>query len=250
MPNDFDFASMVFNEAVMRERLEEETYLALKDTIKRGAPLGRHIATPVAAAMKDWAIEKGATHYTHWFQPLNGITAEKHESFLSPAANGGAILDFSGKELVIGESDASSFPSGGLRATFEARGYTAWDPTAYAFIKEDTLCIPTVFLSYDGDALDKKTPLLRSVQLISREALRLVRAMGREDIERIYPTVGAEQEYFLIDKELWAKRRDLVLCGRTLFGAKPAKSQELDDHYFGALDARVKAFMAELDREL
>ena len=250
MPNDFDFASMVFNEAVMRERLEEETYLALKDTIKRGAPLGRHIATPVAAAMKDWAIEKGATHYTHWFQPLNGITAEKHESFLSPAANGGAILDFSGKELVIGESDASSFPSGGLRATFEARGYTAWDPTAYAFIKEDTLCIPTVFLSYDGDALDKKTPLLRSVQLISREALRLVRAMGREDIERIYPTVGADQEYFLIDKELWAKRRDLVLCGRTLFGAKPAKSQELDDHYFGALDARVKAFMAELDREL
>ena len=250
MPNDFDFASMVFNEAVMRERLEEETYLALKDTIKRGAPLGRHIATPVAAAMKDWAIEKGATHYTHWFQPLNGITAEKHESFLSPAANGGAILDFSGKELVIGESDASSFPSGGLRATFEARGYTAWDPTAYAFIKEDTLCIPTVFLSYDGDALDKKTPLLRSVQLICREALRLVRAMGREDIERIYPTVGAEQEYFLIDKELWAKRRDLVLCGRTLFGAKPAKSQELDDHYFGALDARVKAFMAELDREL
>ena len=250
MPNDFDFASMVFNEAVMRERLEEETYLALKDTIKRGAPLGRHIATPVAAAMKDWAIEKGATHYTHWFQPLNGITAEKHESFLSPAANDGAILDFSGKELVIGESDASSFPSGGLRATFEARGYTAWDPTAYAFIKEDTLCIPTVFLSYDGDALDKKTPLLRSVQLICREALRLVRAMGREDIERIYPTVGAEQEYFLIDKELWAKRRDLVLCGRTLFGAKPAKSQELDDHYFGALDARVKAFMAELDREL
>jgi glutamine synthetase len=250
MPNDFDFASMVFNEAVMRERLEEETYLALKDTIKRGAPLGRHIATPVAAAMKGWAIEKGATHYTHWFQPLNGITAEKHESFLSPAANGGAILDFSGKELVIGESDASSFPSGGLRATFEARGYTAWDPTSYAFIKDNVLCIPTAFCSYGGEALDKKTPLLRSVQLICREALRLVRAMGREDIERIYPTVGAEQEYFLIDKELWAKRRDLVLCGRTLFGAKPAKSQELDDHYFGALDARVKAFMAELDREL
>lgn len=250
MPNNFDFGSMVFNEAVMRERLAEDTYAALKDTIKRGAPLARHIATPVAAAMKEWAIEKGATHFTHWFQPLTGITAEKHEAFIAPGANGGAILDFSGKELVVGESDASSFPSGGLRATFEARGYTAWDPTAYAFIKEDTLCIPTVFLSYDGDALDKKTPLLRSAQLINKEALRLVHAMGRQDIERVTPSVGAEQEYFLVDKELWARRRDLVLCGRTLFGAKSAKSQELDDHYYGTLDTRVKAFMAELDREL
>ena len=250
MPNNFDFGSMVFNEAVMRERLAEDTYAALKDTIKRGAPLARHIATPVAAAMKEWAIEKGATHFTHWFQPLTGITAEKHEAFIAPGANGGAILDFSGKELVVGESDASSFPSGGLRATFEARGYTAWDPTAYAFIKEDTLCIPTVFLSYDGDALDKKTPLLRSAQLINKEALRLVHAMGRQDIERVTPSVGAEQEYFLVDKALWAKRRDLVLCGRTLFGAKSAKSQELDDHYYGTLDTRVKAFMAELDREL
>ncbi len=250
MPNKFDFGSMVFNEAVMRERLAEDVYAALKETIKCGAPLARHIATPIAAAMKDWAIEKGATHFTHWFQPLTGITAEKHEAFISPGSNGGAILDFSGKELVVGESDASSFPSGGLRATFEARGYTAWDPTAYAFIKEDTLCIPTVFLSYDGDALDKKTPLLRSAQLINKEALRLVRAMGRTDIERITPSVGAEQEYFLVDKALWAKRRDLVLCGRTLFGAKPAKSQELDDHYYGTLDTRVKAFMADLDREL
>lgn len=250
MPANFEFGSMVFNEAVMRERLAEDTYAALKDTIKRGAPLARHIATPVAAAMKEWAIEKGATHFTHWFQPLTGITAEKHEAFISPGANGGAILDFSGKELVIGESDASSFPSGGLRATFEARGYTAWDPTAYAFIKEDTLCIPTVFLSYDGDALDKKTPLLRSAQLINKETLRLVRLMGRQDISRITPCVGAEQEYFLVDRRLWAQRRDLVLCGRTLFGAKPAKSQELDDHYYGTLDTRVKSFMAELDREL
>ncbi len=250
MPTKFEFGSMVFNEAVMRERLAEDTYAALKDTIKRGAPLARHIATPVAAAMKEWAIEKGATHFTHWFQPLTGITAEKHEAFISPGTNGGAILDFSGKELVIGESDASSFPSGGLRATFEARGYTAWDPTAYAFIKEDTLCIPTVFLSYDGDALDKKTPLLRSAQLINKETLRLVHLMGRDDIGRITPCVGAEQEYFLVDSRLWAKRRDLVLCGRTLFGAKPAKSQELDDHYYGTLDTRVKSFMAELDREL
>ena len=250
MLHDFSFGSLVFGEAVMRERLPEETYAALKDTIRRGAPLGRHIATPVAAAMKDWAIEKGATHFTHWFQPLTGVTAEKHDSFLSPMPGGGAILDFSGKELVMGEPDASSFPSGGLRATFEARGYTAWDPTAYAFIKDGALCIPTVFCSCDGDALDKKTPLLRSMELIGREALRLLRALGREDVQRVFPTVGAEQEYFLVDEALWARRRDLVLCGRTLFGAKPAKSQELDDHYFGALAPRVQAFMRELDGEL
>ncbi len=250
MPNDFSFGSMVFGEAVMRERLPEETYAALKDTIRRGAPLGRHIATPVAAAMKEWAIEKGATHFTHWFQPLTGVTAEKHDSFLSPTPGGGAILDFSGKELVMGEPDASSFPSGGLRATFEARGYTAWDPTAYAFIKDGTLCVPTVFCSCDGEALDKKTPLLRSMELIGREALRLLKSLGRQDVGRVFPTVGAEQEYFLVDETLWAKRRDMVLCSRTLFGAKPAKSQELDDHYFGALAPRVQGFMRELDSEL
>lgn len=244
------FGSMVFGESEMRARLPEETYEALRETIRRGQPLGRHIAGPLANAMKDWAIEKGATHFTHWFQPLTGVTAEKHDAFISVGPDGNAIEEFSGRELVMGEPDASSFPSGGLRATFEARGYTAWDPTSFAFIKDGTLCIPSVFCSYGGDALDKKMPLLRSIELVEKQALRLLHAMGVDDVARVKPTVGAEQEYFLVDAQLCAKRRDLVLCGRTLFGAKPAKSQELDDHYFGAIDERVQAFMAELDEEL
>ncbi|HOG00084.1 MAG: Glutamine synthetase [Firmicutes bacterium ADurb.Bin248] len=245
-----EFGSMVFGEAEMKRRLPEETFEALRETIRRGRPLGRHIAGPLANAMKEWALEKGATHFTHWFQPLTGVTAEKHDSFIAPGPEGGAIAEFSGRELVMGEPDASSFPSGGLRATFEARGYTAWDPTSFAFIKDGTLCIPSVFCSYGGDALDKKMPLLRSVELIERETLRLLRAYGVKDVSRVTPTVGAEQEYFLVDAELCAKRRDLVLCGRTLFGAQPAKSQELDDHYYGAIEGRVQAFMRELDGEL
>ncbi len=250
MKDMIGFGSMVFGEAEMRARLPEETFEALRETIRRGQPLGRHIAGPLANAMKEWALEKGATHFTHWFQPLTGFTAEKHDSFIAPAPDGGAIAEFSGRELVMGEPDASSFPSGGLRATFEARGYTAWDPTSFAFIKDGTLCIPSVFCSYGGDALDKKMPLLRSVELIEREALRLLHAYGMRDVAHVTPTVGAEQEYFLVDAELCARRRDIMLCGRTLYGAKPAKSQELDDHYFGAIDARVQAFMKELDREL
>ena len=240
---------MVFNDKVMRARLPKEAYKAMRKTIDEGKRLDIDTANIVASAMKDWAVELGATHFTHWFQPMTGITAEKHDSFISTQPDGSVIMEFSGKELVRGEPDASSFPSGGLRATFEARGYTAWDPSSYAFIKDGVLCIPTAFCSYGGEALDKKTPLLRSMESINREALRILRLFG-SDATSVKTTVGAEQEYFLIDKALYDKRRDLILCGRTLFGAKPPKGQELDDHYFGAIKPRVKAFMAELNDEL
>ena len=243
------FGSMVFNEAVMKERLPKDTYKALKCTIRQGTALDAQIAGVVANAMKDWAIEKGATHFTHWFQPMTGITAEKHDSFISPCADGTVIMEFSGKELIKGEPDASSFPSGGLRATFEARGYTAWDPTSYAFIKDDTLCIPTAFCSYTGEILDKKTPLLRSMEAISKQACRVLKLFGK-DVARVTTTVGPEQEYFLIDKEDYKKRPDLILTGRTLFGAMPPKGQELEDHYFGTIRPRVKAFMKDLNDEL
>ena len=243
------FGSMVFNEAVMKEKLPKDVFRALKQTIRHGLALDPQIAGVVANAMKDWAIEKGATHFTHWFQPMTGITAEKHDSFISPCADGTVIMEFSGKELIKGEPDASSFPSGGLRATFEARGYTAWDPTSYAFIKDDTLCIPTAFCSYTGEILDKKTPLLRSMQAISAEACRVLKLFGK-DASRVTTTVGPEQEYFLIDKEDYKKRPDLILTGRTLFGARAPKGQELEDHYFGSIRPRVKAFMADLDEEL
>ena len=243
------FGSMVFNEAVMKEKLPKDVFRALKQTIRHGLALDPQIAGVVANAMKDWAIEKGATHFTHWFQPMTGITAEKHDSFISPCADGTVIMEFSGKELIKGEPDASSFPSGGLRATFEARGYTAWDPTSYAFIKDDTLCIPTAFCSYTGEILDKKTPLLRSMQAISAEACRVLKLFGK-DVARVTTTVGPEQEYFLIDKEDYKKRPDLILTGRTLFGARAPKGQELEDHYFGSIRPRVKAFMADLDEEL
>ena len=244
------FGSMVFNDAVMKERLPEEVYLSLQNTIKNGKHLDLSLANVVAAAMKDWAIEKGATHYTHWFQPMTGITAEKHDSFISPKDNATVIMEFKGKELVQGEPDASSFPSGGLRATFEARGYTAWDPTSYAFIKGKTLCIPTAFCSFGGEALDKKTPLLRSMEVLGKAAVKIVHLFGNEDVTQVRPTVGPEQEYFLIDKDLFFKRPDLVYTGRTLFGAMPPKGQELDDHYFGSIRPRVKAYMLELDEEL
>ena len=244
------FGSMVFNDAVMKERLPEEVYLSLQNTIKNGKHLDLSLANVVAAAMKDWAIEKGATHYTHWFQPMTGITAEKHDSFISPKDNATVIMEFKGKELVQGEPDASSFPSGGLRATFEARGYTAWDPTSYAFIKGKTLCIPTAFCSFGGEALDKKTPLLRSMEVLGKAAIKIVHLFGNEDVTQVRPTVGPEQEYFLIDKDLFFKRPDLVYTGRTLFGAMPPKGQELDDHYFGSIRPRVKAYMLELDEEL
>ena len=244
------FGSMVFNESVMKQRLPAATYDALKRTIARGKPLDLDVANVVAEAMKDWAIEKGATHYTHWFQPLTGVTAEKHDSFIKPTANGGVIMSFSGSTLVKGESDASSFPSGGLRATFEARGYTAWDPTSYAFIKGRTLCIPTAFCSYSGDALDQKTPLLRSMEAIERQAMRILRLFGDNDVHRVLATVGPEQEYFLVDKTVYEKRPDLQYCGRTLCGARPPKGQEMDDHYYGAIKPRVSAFMKELDEEL
>ena len=244
------FAENVFNDDVMRSRLPKETYRAMRHTIDEGTPLEPHVAMVVANAMKDWAIEKGATHYTHWFQPMTGITAEKHDSFLSVKGEGDIIMEFSGKELIKGEPDASSFPSGGLRATFEARGYTAWDPTSYAFIKDGTLCIPTAFCSYSGFALDKKTPLLRSMDALNRQAIRILRLFGNKEVRRVYPTVGPEQEYFLIDKDLYEKREDLKLTGRTLFGAKSPKGQELEDHYFGTLRPRVLAFMKELDEEL
>ncbi len=233
----------------MRERLPKETYQTLQKTIKHGKHLDINIANVVANAMKDWAIEKGVTHFTHWFQPMTGITAEKHDSFIAPTANGGVIMEFSGKELFKGEPDASSFPSGGLRATFEARGYTAWDPTSYAFIKDGILCIPTAFCSYNGEALDKKTPLLRSMEAVDKEATRLLRLLGRKT-EHVYSNVGPEQEYFLIDKEVFNKRKDLIYTGRTLFGARPPKGQELDDHYFGAITPRVVKYMKELDEEL
>ncbi len=244
------FGSMVFNDSVMKERLPKETYQALKRTMNEGRHLDPHIAGIVANEMKNWAIEKGATHYTHWFQPMTGVTAEKHDSFISPGADGGVIMEFSGKELIKGEPDASSFPSGGLRATFEARGYTAWDPTSYAFIKDGTLCIPTAFCSYCGEALDKKTPLLRSMQAINKQALRILRLFGRVEVGRVDTTVGPEQEYFLIDRALYEQRKDLLYTRRTLFGARPPKGQELEDHYFGAIRLRVSAFMKELDEEL
>ena len=244
------FGSLVFNDRVMRERLPKETYKALRKTMAEGRTLKPEVAGVVANAMKDWAIEKGATHFTHWFQPMTGITAEKHDSFISPTADGNVIMEFSGKELEKGESDASSFPSGGLRATFEARGYTAWDPTSYAFIKEGTLCIPTVFCSYGGEALDKKTPLLRSMEAVNRQALRILKLFGNTQVRHVTTTVGAEQEYFLIDREVFLKRKDLMYTGRTLFGTKPPKTQELDDHYFGSLKTRVKKYMKELNEEL
>ena len=244
------FGSLVFDDRVMRAKLPSDVYASLKRTIDEGASLDAHVADAVATAMRDWAVEHGATHFTHWFQPLTGITAEKHESFISPSPDGGVIMEFSGKELIQGEPDASSFPSGGLRATFEARGYTAWDPTSYAFIKGHTLCIPTAFCSYSGEALDKKTPLLRSMQALNKQALRVLRLFGNEDVKCVHPCVGPEQEYFLIDKAMYEKRKDLVFCGRTLFGAKPPKGQELDDHYFGAIKPRVEAYMEELNTEL
>ena len=244
------FGSLVFDDRVMRAKLPSDVYASLKRTIDEGASLDAHVADAVATAMRDWAVEHGATHFTHWFQPLTGITAEKHESFISPSPDGGVIMEFSGKKLIQGEPDASSFPSGGLRATFEARGYTAWDPTSYAFIMGHTLCIPTAFCSYSGEALDKKTPLLRSMQALNKQALRVLKLFGNEDVKCVHPCVGPEQEYFLIDKAMYEKRKDLVFCGRTLFGAKPPKGQELDDHYFGAIKPRVEAYMEELNTEL
>lgn len=244
------FGSYVFSDRIMRERLPKDTYKALKKTITDGKRLDPSITNVVASVMKDWAIEKGATHFTHWFQPMTGITAEKHDSFIEPEADGTVIMEFTGKNLMSGEADASSFPSGGLRATFEARGYTTWDPTSYAFIKNNTLCIPTAFCAYGGEALDKKTPLLRSMDAVSKHALRILRLFGNESARRVVATVGAEQEYFLIDKEMFNKRSDLLYCGRTLFGAKSPKDQQKDDHYFGTIKPRVKAFMKELDEEL
>ncbi len=244
------FGSLVFNDAVMKDRLPKDTYKALKKTIATGTHLELDVANVVANAMKDWAVEKGATHFTHWFQPMTGITAEKHDSFITPDGDDQILMEFSGKALVKGEPDASSFPSGGLRSTFEARGYTAWDPTSYAFIKDNTLCIPTAFCSYSGEALDKKTPLLRSMQALNQQALRVLSLFGVNDVKRVVSSVGPEQEYFLIDREVYLKRPDLMLCGRTLFGARPPKGQELEDHYFGTIKNRVSGFMRELDEEL
>ncbi len=244
------FGSNVYNDSVMRERLPKATYKALKKTIDEGLPLDLEIAEVVASSMKDWAIEKGATHYTHWFQPMTGITAEKHDSFINPTDDGKVILEFSGKELIKGEADGSSFPSGGLRVTFEARGYTAWDCTSPAFIKNNTLYIPTAFCSYTGETLDKKTPLLRSIECLSKNAVRLLKLFGNENVTRVAPTVGPEQEYFLIDKKMYDKRKDLIFTGRTLFGSKAPKGQEMDDHYYGSIKPRVSAFMEDLDLEL
>ena len=243
------FGSMVFDDRVMRSRLSAKVYRALRKTIDENAKLDVEVAEAVAMEMRDWAVEKGATHFTHWFQPLTGVTAEKHDGFITPSPDGGVIMEFSGKELIKGEPDASSFPSGGLRATFEARGYTAWDPTSYAFIKDHTLCIPTAFCSYSGDALDKKTPLLRSMQALNLQAKRILKLFGKE-VKYVRTSVGPEQEYFLIDKEMFEKRPDLVYTGRTLFGAMPPKGQELDDHYFGVIKPRVTAFMEDLNDEL
>ncbi len=244
------FGSLVFDDRVMKATLSSKVYNSLKKTIDEGVSLNPDVANAVAEAMKDWAIEHGATHFTHWFQPLTGITAEKHDSFISPAPDGRVIMEFSGKELIKGEPDASSFPSGGLRATFEARGYTAWDPTSYAFIKDKTLCIPTAFCSYGGEALDKKTPLLRSMQALNKQALRILKLFGNTDVKCVRTSVGPEQEYFLVDKEMYEQRKDLMFTGRTLFGAKPPKGQELDDHYFGVIKPRVAAYMADLNEEL
>ena len=244
------FGSMVFNDQKMQERLPKSTYKALKKTIQNGEPLDLSVANVVAAAMKDWAVEMGCTHYTHWFQPMTGITAEKHDSFIAPNGEGQVIMEFSGKELVKGEPDASSFPSGGIRATFEARGYTTWDPTSYAFVKDGTLYIPTAFCSYTGEVLDKKTPLLRSMERMNTEAVKILHLLGKENVTRVTTTVGPEQEYFLIDKDTYDQREDLIYTGRTLFGAKAPKGQELDDHYFGAIKTRVAAYMKDLDEEL
>ena len=244
------FGSMVFDDRVMRARLSAEVYRSLRDTMNKGKKLDLSVANAVADAMCAWAVENGATHFTHWFQPLTGITAEKHDGFISPAPDSHVIMKFSGKELITGEPDASSFPSGGLRATFEARGYTAWDPTSYAFIKEKTLCIPTAFCSYGGEALDKKTPLLRSMEALNRQALRVLHLFGNSDVTHVVTNVGPEQEYFLVDRDMYLKRKDLIYTGRTLFGAMPPKGQELEDHYFGAIKPRVKAFMEELNEEL
>ena len=244
------FGCLVFDDRVMKANLSADVYQSLRKTIDQGARLDISVANAVAAAMKDWAVGHGATHYTHWFQPLTGITAEKHDSFISPAPDGGIIMDFSGKELIKGEPDASSFPSGGLRATFEARGYTAWDPTSYAFIKGRTLCIPTAFCSYGGEALDKKTPLLRSMEALNRQAMRILKLFGNADVKCVRTSVGPEQEYFLIPRELYEQRKDLIYTGRTLFGAKPPKGQEMDDHYFGVIKPRVAAYMADLNEEL
>ncbi len=244
------FGSQVFNESVMRERLPRDVFKSLRKTIEQGRELDITVANSVANTMKDWAVEKGATHYSHWFQPMTGITAEKHDSFIAPAAGGRVIMEFSGRELIKGEPDASSLPSGGLRATFEARGYTAWDPTSYAFVKDGTLYIPTAFCSYSGEVLDKKTPLLRSMEAINTQALRILRLFGDTVTSRVSTTVGPEQEYFLIDKSVYEKRRDLIYTGRTLFGAKPPKGQELEDHYFGSIKPRVASFMRDLDEEL
>ena len=250
-PNEIPelFGSLVFNDRVMRAKLPKDVYKTLKKTIDEDAPLEIDVANVVANAMKEWALEHGATHFTHWFQPMTGITAEKHDSFIEPAGDG-VVMELSGKSLIKGEPDASSFPSGGLRATFEARGYTAWDPTSYAFIKDKTLCIPTAFCSFGGEALDKKTPLLRSMQALNRQAMRVLRLFGNTDVHCVRTSVGPEQEYFLVDKEMYDRRKDLIFCGRTLFGAKPPKGQELDDHYFGVIKPRVAAFMAELNEEL
>ena len=251
MPSvDEIFGSMVFDDRTMQERLPKETYAQVKKTKEEGVPLTRETADVVANAIKDWAIEKGVTHYTHWFQPMTGVTAEKHDSFIAPGENDSVILEFSGKALIKGEPDASSFPSGGLRSTFEARGYTAWDPTSNAFIKDGVLCIPTIFCSYTGDALDKKTPLLRSLEALNTQALRVVKLLGMDDVKRVSTAVGPEQEYFLIDRKLALKRRDITYTGRTLFGAMPPKGQELDDHYFGVIKTRVSEYMKELDWEL
>ena len=244
------FGSLVFDDRVMKATLSAPVYQSLKKTIDEGAKLDISVANAVATAMKDWAVAHGATHYTHWFQPLTGITAEKHDSFISPSPDGGVVMEFSGKELIKGEPDASSFPSGGLRATFEARGYTAWDPTSYAFIKDKTLCIPTAFCSYGGEALDKKTPLLRSMEALNKQALRILRLFGNDNVKCVRTSVGPEQEYFLITKEMYDQRPDLRFTGRTLFGAKPPKGQEMDDHYFGVVKPRVAAYMAELNDEL
>ena len=244
------FGSLVFNEGTMKERLSSASYSAWKKCVTEGTPLDLSTANEIAEAMKQWAVEKGATHFTHWFQPMTGVTAEKHDSFIAPAGGGKIMMEFSGKELIRGEPDASSFPSGGLRATFEARGYTAWDPTSFAFIKEGSLCIPTVFCSYSGEALDKKTPLLRSMDEVSRQAVRILRLFGDTETKRVTAQVGPEQEYFLIDKALYEKREDLRMCGRTLFGAKPPRGQELEDHYFGAIRPRVAAYMKDLDETL
>ena len=248
------YGSMVFNDSAMKQRLPKETYRELKACIKEGRSLPRETANVIANAMKDWAVEKGATHFTHWFQPMTGVTAEKHDSFLTPIEGGGAIMEFSGKELIKGEPDASSFPSGGLRATFEARGYTAWDCTSSAFLREDaigvTLCIPTAFCSYKGEALDKKTPLLRSVQAVNEQALRILRLFGNTTAKRVTPSVGPEQEYFLVDRAKYLQRKDLIYTGRTLFGAMPPKGQELEDHYFGVIRERIGSYMNEVNKEL